>query len=65
MNFYPRTPAGCDPSVLRIGSSSGYFYPRTPAGCDFAYLICIEIDRNFYPRTPAGCDEQAVSPQFK
>ena len=34
LDFYPRTPTGCDLPVLYYHPAIENFYPRTPAGCD-------------------------------
>ena len=36
LDFYPRTPAGCDVIKTEQGGANCDFYPRTPAGCDRA-----------------------------
>ena len=54
--FNPRTPAGCDLSVIVALWTHTSFNPRTPAGCDLASGSRQAAPCRFNPRTPAGCD---------
>ena len=54
--FNPRTPAGCDDTLVRAHLLSCGFNPRTPAGCDQRIKPNKAQYAGFNPRTPAGCD---------
>ena len=56
LDFYPRTPAGCDPNGT-FSHLLKKFLSTHPCGVRplMQLLITISIS-HFYPRTPAGCD---------
>ena len=67
LNFYPRTPAGCDPNCFGSREQYSYFYPRTPAGCDYRHRYQWATEDIFLSTHPCGVRlelPRAVTPEM-
>ena len=53
-NFNPRTPVGCDASLISRLSRQKHFNPRTPVGCDTFASACLGLFHVFQSTHPSG-----------